>query len=437
MEDNLIGRYLKTLIDSPQYMRAKEGDILKIIDSRTCVNITTNEPNKWGFDLNTNYYELLPIGFNPCSESKVESWKPKVGDYAIMERAGGWGYHPDNNGCLAIIDNVGERAVGPDLIRTCIAGRVLNPKYNIGKHPYVEFNNIPITDRDGDIICRKALPHEINVAAIVESEPKLNHFPQEGCVYESPENMKDFVNYLLNRPGNRADGKIDRSEAIGIGWNHNSCWWLKTKSSGKTLYKLENIQHLYPSLKHPTEPLNTKSEDIVLNDSLLGSIISCKWGGKRYNECLFIKEGDYYYLLNNVTNNNDGHKDKSKYKYSLIFYGLETLNTNVKDIRFLSISSEHIDMGNYIAVQCDSDTKDTRAEMFKKYPYPASHNPCGEISLSSNNGMVDLYIPEIKEIPIKVDYSVNIKLTDIKLPDYNVIPEKIQPIKIETYNIYL
>lgn len=204
----------------------------------------------------TNGY-YLGRDFTVNSTNKTDTkWIPQVGDYAIMERAGGWGYHPDNNGCLAIIDEVGERGVDPNSIRTyCISGRVLNPKYNIGKWSYVEFNNIPIIGHNDEVICRKALPHEINIPIIAKNKPKLTSFPQEGCVYELPENMKDFVKYLMHRPGNRADGKIDMSEAIGIGWNHSSCWWLKTKASLKTEYSLYD---LHDFLSIPTSKLIDK-----------------------------------------------------------------------------------------------------------------------------------------------------------------------------------
>lgn len=272
---------------------------------------------------------------------------------------------------------------------------------------------------------RLALPNEILGA----TTGILPSFPQEGCVYydKGIDDLHSLSKYLISRPYNRADGKTEMWEAVGIGWNHNSCWWLKTKASGKTVYKLKDIQHLY---LQQTKPSVKSMKDILkLDDSHLGSIISCEWSDKYYNKCLFIKEGGYYYLLNNVTTNNDGHKDKSKYKYSLLFYNLEALNKSVKNIKLL----DTYDIGVFTA-QYDIST---RAEMLKKYPYPASHNPCGEISLSSNDGMVSLTIPEVRKVPIKVDYSISVKLADIQLPDFSVKPKKIEVIKIEPYNIYL
>ena len=469
-EDKLIGRYLKTLRDKPQCIRSKKGDILKITEESSCLNISSNDSTRWAFSFETGYYELLPIDFSPYYESKVELWEPKVGEYAIMEQAGGWGYSPDNNGCIAIIEKVNTRTVDGSFHTYSIDGRILNSKNKDGRNT---FKNVPIRRRTRDIVsvvCRKALPHEIpsnnefkvgdwivytgsdtpglkkgtvtqitfygnhnGVLKLMTTEldkeypgktgwqyarnfrlalPNeslsaatgiLQSFPQEGCVYydRDIDDLYSLSKYLTSRAYNKADGKTERWEAVGIGWNMNSYWWLKTRASNKTEYNLKDIQHLYPNVQPPTDkPLNTH---IILDDSHLGSIVSCSYANRFYNECLFIKEHNHYYLLNNCYSNYDAHKDKSKYKYSLIFTALQSLNTYLKNVKLLNTTS------------C---------------------NPFEEVSLASN-GIVNLHIPEIKKLPVLVDYSVSLKLVDIKLPDYSVIPKKIQPIEIETYNIYL
>lgn len=442
---------------------------------------------------NTTDYEISTE--EAYLSQKIDKWVPKVGEYAIMEQAGGWGYSPDNNGCIAIIEKVNTRTVNGSFNTYCIDGRILDPK-NKDK---TTFREVPILSRKSDIVsvvCRKAHPHEIpsstelqvgDWVVFISSDTSylkkgavtqvtfhgnhngilklmtpeldkeyptktgwqyaknfrlalpneissaitsiLSSFPQEGCVYYDKDinDLYSLSKYLTSRPYNRADGKTEIWEAVGIGWNANSCWWLKTKASCKTVYNLKDIQHLYPQ---QTRPNVKPMENILkLDDSHLGSIISCKWGDRHYNECLFIKEDGCYYLLNNVTTNNDGHKDKSKYKYSLLFYNLEALNKSVKNIKLL----DTYDIGVFTA-QYDIST---RTEILERYPYPASHNPCGEISLSSNNGMVSLTIPEVRKVPIKVDYSISVKLADIQLPDFSVKPKKIEVIKIEPYNICL
>lgn len=89
---------------------------------------------------------------------KEDTWIPKVGDYVIMENAGGWGYDPINNGCLAVVtrvDNVSKITTGLDKIVYGVGGVILNPKNKDTK-----FYNVPIIDREG-IVVRKAEPHEL------------------------------------------------------------------------------------------------------------------------------------------------------------------------------------------------------------------------------------------------------------------------------------
>lgn len=90
-----------------------------------------------------------------------EEWIPQVGEYAIMEKAGGWSYSPDNNGCLAIITAVNKRWM-PQINKDVpsISGKLINPK----TITYEEFTNVPIYSHNGkDVVVRKALPHEIPI----------------------------------------------------------------------------------------------------------------------------------------------------------------------------------------------------------------------------------------------------------------------------------
>lgn len=87
---------------------------------------------------------------------KAAEYTPQVGDYVVMEKAGGWGYSPDNNGCVAIVNRIGKtRVEGAEVFS--IWGEVINPN----KDKVVKFNSIPQFGYGKEVIFRKALPHEI------------------------------------------------------------------------------------------------------------------------------------------------------------------------------------------------------------------------------------------------------------------------------------
>lgn len=156
-------------------------------------------------------------GYSP---EKTE-WIPKVGEYAIMENAGGWGFSPQNNGSLALITNVGASIDGKDYP---ISGKLIRKSDN--HLTQIKFTDVPVrSDRyPGIIICRKALPHEIPTDAPKEISNKLTIFPTEGCVYDSIENLMPLCNYLVNRPMSGSDGTTKKEEAIGIAWSSTSQW---------------------------------------------------------------------------------------------------------------------------------------------------------------------------------------------------------------------
>ena len=80
---------------------------------------------------------------------------PQVGDYVVMEKAGGWGYSPDNNGCVAIVNKV-KKTIAYGIEVFSIWGEVINPNEDLA----VKFSDIPQFG-DKKVIFRKALPHEI------------------------------------------------------------------------------------------------------------------------------------------------------------------------------------------------------------------------------------------------------------------------------------
>lgn len=75
----------------------------------------------------------------------------------------------------------------------------------------------------------------------------VNEFPSEGCVYDDLKKLEPLVKYLLNRPLNNPDGKVSKTEAIGIGWNKISWWWLKTNKSEKPKFNLSDLKQFLPN----------------------------------------------------------------------------------------------------------------------------------------------------------------------------------------------
>ena len=98
---------------------------------------------------------------------RAAEYTPQVGDYVVMEKAGGWGYSPDNNGCVAIVSSVGKNIVVRDEVFS-IWGEVINPNNNSRG---VKFSDIPQFGYDKEVIFRKALPHEIP-SSNVKVEPQ-------------------------------------------------------------------------------------------------------------------------------------------------------------------------------------------------------------------------------------------------------------------------
>lgn len=70
-------------------------------------------------------------------------------------------------------------------------------------------------------------------------------FPSEGCVYAGLSDLEPLTKYLLSRPGNSVNTEITKKDAIGIGWNKTSCWWLKTNMSTKERYSVQEINKLF------------------------------------------------------------------------------------------------------------------------------------------------------------------------------------------------
>ena len=109
---------------------------------------------------------------------KAAEYIPQVGDYVIMEKAGGWGYSPDNNGCVALVSRVDRNEV------FSIWGEVINPK----RDSFVKFEDVPQFGYE-EIIFRKALPHEIPINTPQEKPQQVEESKEKVIQYPiTPEN---------------------------------------------------------------------------------------------------------------------------------------------------------------------------------------------------------------------------------------------------------
>ena len=128
----------------------------------------------------------------------------------------------------------------------------------------------------------------------VDKISKLTSFPLEGCVYDDVNNLENLTKYLINRPFNQADNKIAKKDAIGIGWNLNSYWWLKTKCSGKKNYKLSDLESFLPKTEIIPEYVECIKADAYIQ---IGNVYKVQLEkGFTYNleKVYFINDKPYY-----------------------------------------------------------------------------------------------------------------------------------------------
>ena len=147
----------------------KLGEIYKVSPSSQNANKIESHNNQ-----GMAFYQMNKHRFKPSTKEaydaqntylKAAEYTPQVGDYVVMEKAGGWGYSPDNNGCVALVNRIGKTiAYGIEVFS--IGGEVINPN----KGHAVKFSGIP-QFADKEVVFRKALPHEIP-SSNVKVEPQ-------------------------------------------------------------------------------------------------------------------------------------------------------------------------------------------------------------------------------------------------------------------------
>ena len=115
-----------------------------------------------------------------------------------------------------------------------------------------------------------------------------------------------------------------------------------------------------------------KNDKEISDESYIGKYVSFNYHNYFYDKAFIIKEIGYIYLLNNCYKNNDGHSDKSIYKYSLRFSSIEIMLKYCKDIKFKPIQSDCIITSDYL----ERGTKDSNVniEYIKVEPVPMTND---------------------------------------------------------------
>ena len=166
-QEEKIPEYVECVEEQPQYNNYGElGKIYKVLDWNCSitdcllVGTTSGSTAKKRFKPSTKEaYEAQNTYL------KAAEYIPQVGDFVVMEKAGGWGYSPANNGCVALVNRI-RKTISYGIEVFSICGEVINPN----KDHAVKFSGIPQFE-DKEIIFRKALPHEIP-SSNVKTEPQ-------------------------------------------------------------------------------------------------------------------------------------------------------------------------------------------------------------------------------------------------------------------------
>ena len=187
-QEEKIPEYVECVEEQPQYNTYGElGKIYKVLDWNCSitdcmlVGTTSGSTAKKRFKPSTKEaYEAQNTYL------KAADYVPQVGDYVVMEKAGGWGYSPANNGCVAIISQISNRVIEHikgSSVTFSISGEVINPN----KDRAVKFSSVPQFGYNKEVIFRKALPHEIPSSNVkVEPQQQVEE-PKEPLTRENKE----------------------------------------------------------------------------------------------------------------------------------------------------------------------------------------------------------------------------------------------------------
>ena len=299
-EKSLVGRYVKALVDNPQSTTFKKGTYVKIVKKLNDNQYKLEE--EWFYIIHkdaSSHWQLMPEGFNPdnIEEEPLVFGLYNIGDIVVnledvfySNRKVGDLFKILPNSCRTVLcykkgvsNNPKQwRLATPEEIQAYEKGITnINDMYLMKelKYEVPEYVEYISTKYKGKIVkvedwrcgsyCKIILPDgtkeqpfkhlliestkEAFDAQNKEETSVLTEFPSEGCVYDDKEKLKVLAKYLLNRPNNKPDKKVEINEAIGIGWNRTSCWWLKTKASEKPLFEFNQLSDYLPKVTETPE----------------------------------------------------------------------------------------------------------------------------------------------------------------------------------------
>lgn len=185
-QEEKIPEYVECVEEQPQHNNYGElGKIYKVLDWNCSITDCMLVGTTSGSTAKKRFKPSTKEAYDTQNTYlKAAEYIPQVGDYVVMEKAGGWGYSPDNNGCLALVSRVEERTIN-GFKSSSIWGEVINPNNNNSRS--VKFSDIPQFGYNKEVIFRKALPHEIPGSNIkVEPQQQVEE-PKESLTKEKGE----------------------------------------------------------------------------------------------------------------------------------------------------------------------------------------------------------------------------------------------------------
>lgn len=236
-------------------LNATVGKIYKVINHNVCES-----------DSKEDYYHWKTSQFKPSTKEAYEAqnaisaeYIPQVGDYVVMEKAGGWGYSPHNNGCIAIVEKVSTREAGySSELKTVfsIGGQVINPK----KLDDIVFTNVPIMGLNKERIFRKALPHEIpndlpKKTVIEEWEPGTYAVGVKGNFGAFTERRQLIpIGHIYTIKENRTDQLVVEGKEFWV--YKNNLKWFATREEAETFSKGLITGHITIDSSEKVKPIS-------------------------------------------------------------------------------------------------------------------------------------------------------------------------------------
>jgi hypothetical protein len=252
-----------------------------------------------------------------------------------------------------------------------------------------------------------------------------NEFPNEGCVYGDINDLTSIVRYLLNRPGQRhTDHTITKCEAIGLGWNNNSCWWLKTKKSEKKEYKLFYLKKI----------LNINQDYFVLPEKWCFKVNDENYSKFKHLRPLFSISG---YI--------------TSIPYNALSWGRLSIDVYGEEITFEQFEKYVLKESNIVDtdpfIECEECNGQGTVLVAKLYP----NGHCEEsdtCSVCNGDGEIvhhieidemssELIIPQIIKPKSQINYNLNLELPKLELNLPKNQTKQITQIILKPYSIII